>query len=146
MELVNYYTILKIDRLADLDTIKKAFRREIALYHPDKNKSESAKAHFNLLVEGFDILSNPEKRKAYDDMLERSTTNKPILIEQKKQEQYTEWKKEAKKKSDTYWFTDLTDLLLLDLFLDVGLSSLFSGTESLIDGLDDSLGDIFDIF
>ena len=146
MELVNYYTILKIDRLADLDTIKKAFRREIALYHPDKNKSEGAKAHFNLLVEGFDILSNPEKRKAYDDMLERSTTNKPILIEQKKQEQYTEWKKEAKKKSDTYWFTDLTDLLLLDLFLDVGLSSLFSGTESLIDGLDDSLGDIFDIF
>ncbi|MBR9845919.1 MAG: DnaJ domain-containing protein [Algicola sp.] len=146
MELVNYYTVLKIDTSADLDTIKKAFRREIALYHPDKNKSEGAKAHFNLLVEGFDILSNPEKRKAYDDMLERSTTNKPILIEQKKQQQYTEWKKEAKKKSDTYWLTDLTDLLLLDLFLDVGLSSLFSGTESLIDGLDDSLGDIFDIF
>ena len=146
MELVNYYTILKIDRLADLDTIKKAFRREIALYHPDKNKSEGAKAHFNLLVEGFDILSNPEKRKAYDDMLERSTTNKLILIEQKKQEQYTEWKKEAKKKSDTYWLTDLSDLLLLDLFLDVGLSSLFSGTDNLIDGLGESLGDIFDIF
>lgn len=146
MELINYYEILKIEKSADLDTIKKTFRREIALYHPDKNKSEGAKAHFNLLVEGFDILSNSEKRLAYDEMLNISSSNKPIIIEHKKQEQYKEWKKEAKKKSDTYWFTDLSDLLLLDLFLDFGLSSLFSGTENLIDGLGDSLGDIFDIF
>lgn len=146
MELVNYYHLLKVDKTADLDTIKKAFRHEIALYHPDKNKSEDAKAHFDLLVEGFDILSNTEKRKTYDDMLKASATNKPVLIEPKKQEQYTEWKKDAKKKSDTFWLTDLSDLLLLDLFLDVGLSSLFSGTENLIEGFEDSLGDIFDIF
>lgn len=146
MELVNYYHLLKVDKTADLDTIKKAFRHEIALYHPDKNKSEGAKAHFDLLVEGFDILSNTEKRKTYDDMLKASATNKPVLIEPKKQEQYTEWKKDAKKKSDTFWLTDLSDLLLLDLFLDVGLSSLFSGTENLIEGFEDSLGDIFDIF
>ena len=146
MELVNYYHILKVEPSADLDTIKKAFRHEIALYHPDKNKCEGAKAHFDLLVEAFDILSNVEKRKAYDEMLKASATNKPVLIEPKKQEQYTEWKKDAKKKSDTFRLTDLSDLLLLDLFLDVGLSSLFSGTENLIDGLGDSLGDIFDIF
>ena len=146
MELINYYKLLKIEQSADLDTIKKAFRNEIALYHPDKNKSEGAKAHFNLLVEGFDILSNPEKRKSYDTMLRYSTSNKPVVIESKKEEQYKEWKKEAKKKSETLWITDLTDLLVLDLFLDVGLSSLFSGTDSLIDGIEDSLGDIFDIF
>lgn len=146
MELVNYYELLKIETSADLNTIKKAFRREIALYHPDKNKSEGAKVHFNVLVEGFDILSNPEKRKAYDAMLGFSVTNKPVIIEQKKQEQYREWKKEAKKKSDTYWLTDLSDLLLLDLFLDVGLSSLFSGSDDLIDGIGNSLGDLFDIF
>lgn len=146
MELINYYKLFNIEASADVTTIKKAFRREIALYHPDKNKSEGAKTHFDLLVEGFDILSNAEKRKAYDAMLKTCETNKPIVIEQKKQEQYTEWKKEAKKKSDTYWLTDLSDLLLLDLFLDVGLSSLFSGADNLIDGLGDSLGDIFDIF
>lgn len=146
MELVNYYHILNVETSADLDTIKKAFRKEIALYHHDKNESEGAKAHFNLLVEGFDILSNPEKRAAYDKMLNTSATHKPIIIEQKKQEQYTDWKKEAKKKSDTYWSTDLSELLLLDLFLDVGLSGLFSGSENLIDSLEDSLGDIFDIF
>ncbi|WP_052172569.1 J domain-containing protein [Psychroserpens jangbogonensis] len=147
MELINYYDILKVEKSADLDTIKKAFRNEIALYHPDKNKSEGAKEHFILLVEGFDILSNPEKRKAYDAMLGTSATNKPVVIEAKKQEQqYTEWKKEAKKKSDTFRLTDLSDLILLDLFFDVGLSSLFSGSENLIDGLGDSLGDIFDIF
>jgi len=146
MELINYYDILRVEKSADLDTIKKSFRNEIALYHPDKNKSENAKTHFNLLVEGFDILSNPEKRNAYDAMLETSATNKPVIIESNKQEQYTEWKKEAKKKSDTFRLTDLSDLLLLDLFFDVGISSLFSGTENLIEGLEDSLGDIFDIF
>lgn len=146
MELINYYSILKVEKSADLDTIKKAFRNEIALYHPDKNNSEGAKAHFNLLVEGFDILSHPEKRKAYDAMLESTSTKTPVIIEPKKQEQYNEWKKQAKKKSDTFRLTDLSDLLLLDLFLDAGLSSLFSGTDTLIDGLGESLGDIFDIF
>jgi DnaJ-class molecular chaperone len=146
MELINYYTILKVEKSADLDTIKKAFRNEIALYHPDKNKSEDAKVHFQLLVEGFDILSHPEKRKAYDAMLESSSRTTPVIIESKEQEQYNEWKRQAKKKSDTFRLTDLSDLLLLDLFLDAGLSSLFSGTDTLIDGLGDSLGDIFDIF
>jgi DnaJ-class molecular chaperone len=146
MELINYYNILNVEKSADLDTIKKAFRNEIALYHPDKNNSEGAKVHFNLLVEGFDILSHSEKRKAYDEMLESSSSTAPVVIESKNQEQYKEWKKEAKKKSDTFRLTDLSDLLLLDLFLDAGLSSLFSGTDNLIDGIEDSLGDIFDIF
>ena len=46
MELINYYDILNVEKSADLDTIKKAFRNEIALYHPDKNKSEGAKTAF----------------------------------------------------------------------------------------------------
>ncbi|WP_323788053.1 J domain-containing protein [Psychroserpens sp.] len=146
MELINYYELLNVESSADLDTIKKAFRREIALYHPDKNTSEGAKVQFDLLVEAFEMLSDSEKRKAYDEMLSTSATNKPVRIEPKQQEQYTEWKKEAKKKSEIYWLSDLSDLLVLDLFLDVGLSSLFSGTDNLLDGLGDSLGDIFDIF
>lgn len=150
MELVNYYKLLNIENTADLNTIKKAFRREIALYHPDKNKSPDSRAHFDMLVEAFDILSNTEKRLAYDAMLRTSGTNKPLIIELEKQEQYeeqyTEWKKEAKKKSETYWYKDLEDLLILDLFLSVGFDSFFDGIDSITDGLGDSIGDIFDIF
>ena len=144
MALQNYYRLLNIDTSADLDTIKKAFRTEIALYHPDNNKSEGAKLRFELLVEAFEILSNPKKRNAYDAMLKASNTNKPVVIEPKSEAQYQEWKKESRKKSDNYWETSLTELLLLDVFLDAGLGGLFSG--DLLDGMEDTLGDLFDIF
>nr|WP_321233325.1 DnaJ domain-containing protein [uncultured Psychroserpens sp.] len=144
MELQNYYRLLHIEKSADIDAIKKAFRTEIALYHPDNNKSEGAKVRFNLLVEAFDILSNPKKREAYDNMLDATQANKPVIIEPKAEAQYEEWKKESKKKSKDYWNTSLTELLVLDIFLEAGFSGLFSG--NLLDGIGDSLGDIFDIF
>lgn len=147
MQLINYYDILNIEPTADLDTIKKAFRSEIALYHPDNNKSEGAKARFDLIVEGFDILSNPKKRKAYDQMLRSREANSPVLVTPEAEFQYKEWKKEAKKKSNDYWLKDLKDLLILDIFLEVGMNGLFFGAEELLDGLGDSLGDILgDIF
>lgn len=146
MELANYYQLLNIDASADLDAIKKAFRTEIALYHPDNNKSDGAKARFELLVEGFEILSHPTKRETYDAILRSTETNKPMLIEPKAEEQYKEWKTEAKKKSKTYWDGSLAELLVLDIFLEAGFTGLFSATGNILDGLGDSLGDIFDIF
>lgn len=133
----NYYDILKIDSKSDLPAIKKAFRKEIALYHPDKNPNESAKAHFDDLVEAFDILSDAEKRKAYDAMLKASLSNKPIVIEQ--EEHYKKWQQESKKTSKKYKTTTLEELLLLDIFLDVGFSGIF-------DDFGDAIGDIFDLF
>ncbi|MCD2259850.1 J domain-containing protein [Psychroserpens luteolus] len=147
MELQNYYQLLNIEKTADLETIKRAFRQEIAMYHPDKNSSEGARARFELLVEGFNILSNTKKREAYDRMLNTSETNKPMVIAPKAEQQYQEWKAESKKKSKEYWNTSLAELLLLDIFLETELlGGLLSGTEDLLDGLGDSLGDIFDIF
>jgi DnaJ-class molecular chaperone len=147
MELVNYYTILKIDVSADLDTIKKAFRKEIALYHPDNNTSEGAKAHFDLLVEGFHILSNPERRNAYDKMLSTSKNDLPIGINEPIEEfQYKEWKKESKTKSNDYWDSSLLELLALDIFIEAGFAGLTFGAEELFDGLGDIAGDIFDVF
>jgi DnaJ-class molecular chaperone len=144
MELQNYYRLLNIETSADTDTLKKAFRTEIALYHPDNNKSEGAKVRFELLVEAFDILSHPKKREAYDKLLQSSETNIPVIIEPKAEEQYKEWKKESKKKSESYWSTSLAELLVLDIFIDAGLNGLFSG--DLLDGIGDSLGDIGDLF
>ena len=140
--ITNYYTLLNIDQSADLETIKKAFRKEIALYHPDNNSSPEARERFELLVEGFDILSNEEKRRNYDALLKHEATNKPIVIEQK--QQYEEWQKEAKKKSKSYEGIGLEELLLLDIFVLNGdfLDGLLSGADGIFDGL----GDIFDIF
>ena len=145
--MTNYYQLLNIEPNANLETIKKAFRREIAVYHPENNKSPEAKTHFNLLVEAFDILSDSDKRRCYDEMLKYEATNKPIIIEQK--QQYEEWQKEAKKKSKKYSEDySLEDLLLLDLFILNGdmLDGIFSGADDLIDGVSDGLGDIFDLF
>lgn len=146
MELPNYYEILKIDRSADLDTIKKAFRREIALYHPDKNKSETARTQFELIVEAFNVLSKQERRASYDKWLESSSHRQLVAVEPAKEEQYKEWKKEAKQKSEDYWFKDLSDLLLLDIFLSTGWDGLFDQTDSLLDGIGDVLGDLGDFF
>lgn len=147
MIISNYYKILKIEKTSDLDAIKKAFRREIALYHPDKNKSEDAKPHFDLIIEGFHILSNPERRNAYDKMLFSSEENIPVIINKPIEEfQYKEWKQESKKKAKTYRDYSLAELLVMDIFLEAGFNGLFSVGGDLLEGLGDSLGDVFDIF
>lgn len=154
MELQNYYRLLNIEPSADLDTIKKAFRTEIALYHPDNNTSEGARVRFDMLVEAFDILSNTNKRKVYDEMLSKTFTKSELAVSPSEEEQfeewqYQDWQKEAKKKSKNYWDTPLSELLVLDIFLEAGMTGLFSGVDDLLDGLGDSLdgiGDILDVF
>ena len=119
MELTNYYNALKIEKSAELDTIKKAFRTEIALYHPDNNSSIDARAQFDLLMEGFHILSDPERRNAYDKMLLTSKTNVPFIINEPIEEfQYNEWKQESKKNSQGYWDGSIAELLVTDIFLE----------------------------
>ena len=147
MELQNYYRLLNIEKSADLNAIKKAFRTKIALYHPDNNKSEAARARFDLLMEGFHILSNPERRNAYDKMLLPTENNVPVIINEPIEEfQYKEWKQDSKKTSQGYWDGTLGELLLTEIFLEVSFNGLLFGTDELLDGIGDSLGDIFDIF
>ena len=147
MTIKNYYNILKVEPNSDLETIKKAFRKEIAIYHPENNKTEEAKSKFDDTIEAFDVLSKPEKRKAFDEILNNQKKNIPVVLEQKQEEQYKEWHKEAKKKSKKYSETTLTDILALDLLLDIALiDGLLNGSDDLIDGIGDTIGDIFDIF
>ncbi|MCK0109262.1 J domain-containing protein [Flavobacteriaceae bacterium S0825] len=147
MTIKNYYNILKVEPNSDLETIKKAFRKEIAIYHPENNKTEEAKSKFDDIIEAFDVLSIPEKRKAFDEILNNQKKNTPVVLEQKQEEQYKDWHKEAKKKSKKYRKTTLTDILALDLLLNVDVvGGLLSETDNLIDGLSDSIGDILDIF
>ncbi len=141
--ITDYYSILNINKDADFDTIKKAFRTQIALYHPENNKSPEAKEKFDIIIEAFNVLSDKEKRKDYDIILEKSFSNKPMVITKKEEQNYKDWQKEAKKKSKKSWESDLTDLLLLDLFLDVGMFGLFDDFGDIIG---DTIGDVFDLF
>jgi len=62
----DYYRILGVDKSANEKDIKKAFRRLAKEYHPDANPNPSAEAKFKEINEAYETLSNPEKRKLYD--------------------------------------------------------------------------------
>ena len=60
------YEVLGVSRDATDDEIKKAFRRQARKLHPDVNKSPNAEEEFKELNEAYDVLSDPQKRSAYD--------------------------------------------------------------------------------
>ncbi len=63
----DYYEVLGVDRNADEDTLKKAYRKLAKKYHPDMNPGDKdAEAKFKEATEAYGILSDPEKRKQYD--------------------------------------------------------------------------------
>lgn len=63
----DYYAILEINRTANHDEIKKAYKRMALKYHPDKNDHPQAAEHFQDVAAAFEILSDKEKRQIYDN-------------------------------------------------------------------------------
>lgn len=62
----DFYDILGVSRDAPADEIKSAYRKLARKYHPDVNKSDDAGARFREATEAYEALSDPEKRKLYD--------------------------------------------------------------------------------
>ena len=63
----DYYKILGVDKSASESEIKKAYRKSAIKYHPDKNPDDKeAEAKFKEAAEAYEILSDDEKRAAYD--------------------------------------------------------------------------------
>ena len=63
----DYYSILGISRNSCENDIKKAYKKLAFQYHPDKNKSDDAETKFREISEAYDILSNADKRRMYDN-------------------------------------------------------------------------------
>jgi len=69
MEYKDYYKSLGVDRKASEDEIKKAYRKLAMQYHPDRNPGDqSAEDKFKDINEAYQVLSDPEKRKRYDQL------------------------------------------------------------------------------
>jgi len=62
----DYYETLDVSRNAPTEEIKKAFRKLAMRYHPDRNREDGAEARFKEIGEAYEVLSDSEKRAAYD--------------------------------------------------------------------------------
>lgn len=65
----NYYEILGVDKNADLDTIKKAYRKLVRKYHPDVSKEPDAVQKTAEVNEAYETLKDTQRRTEYDEML-----------------------------------------------------------------------------
>ena len=68
MEFRDYYKVLAVERTASADEIRKAYRRLAHKYHPDVSKEPNAEARFKEMQESYEVLKDPEKRAAYDQL------------------------------------------------------------------------------
>jgi len=68
MQYKDYYAIMGVDRKATQDEIKRTYRKLARKYHPDVSKEADAEVRFKELGEAYEVLKDPEKRAAYDQL------------------------------------------------------------------------------
>jgi curved DNA-binding protein len=68
MEYRDYYKVLGVSKEASSDEIKKKYRRLARKYHPDVSKEKNAEEKFKEVQEAYEVLKDPAKRKAYDQI------------------------------------------------------------------------------
>ena len=63
----DFYSVLGVDKNADVAAIKKKYRELAVIYHPDKNQGDpKSEARFKEIAEAYEVLGNPQKKKEYD--------------------------------------------------------------------------------
>jgi len=76
--MTDFYSALGVPSSASTADIKTAFRRLAAHYHPDRNASPDAPARFRSVQEAYEVLSDDDKRQAYDDNRRRNLLDDPL--------------------------------------------------------------------
>ena len=71
MEFKDYYKVMGVARDATDAQIKQAYRKLARKYHPDVSKEKDAEARFKDVGEAYEVLKDPEKRAAYDQVGQR---------------------------------------------------------------------------
>src|ERR1700735_2026779 len=68
MQYRDYYEILGVTRGAEADEVKRAYRKLARKFHPDVSKEKNAETKFKEVQEAYEVLRDPEKRAAYDQL------------------------------------------------------------------------------
>jgi curved DNA-binding protein len=68
MEFKDYYEVLGVDRGVSDEDLRRAYRKLARQYHPDVSKEPNAEVRMRDINEAYDVLSDPAKRTAYDDL------------------------------------------------------------------------------
>ena len=111
----DYYKILGVDRGASREDIRKAYRKLARKYHPDINPgNKEAENKFKEISVAYDVLSDPEKRKLYDEFGEAGLA---AGFDPEKARSYRQWQEQSARSGGTQEF-DAGDLG--DLFGDLG--------------------------
>jgi DnaJ-class molecular chaperone len=74
----DHYAALGLASSATLADIKKAYRQKAAYYHPDRNDAEDAADRFRAVQAAYDVLSDTDKRQAFDDNRRRNLLDNPL--------------------------------------------------------------------
>jgi len=74
----DHYAALGLSNGASLADIKKAFRQQASVDHPDRNTDADAPQRFRAVQEAYEVLSDDVKRQAYDDNRRRNLLDSPI--------------------------------------------------------------------
>jgi len=76
--LKDHYAALGVSSAATLAEIKKAFRQQAGLHHPDRSAAEGSAARFRSVQEAYDVLADDTKRTAYDNNRKRNLLDNPL--------------------------------------------------------------------
>lgn len=76
--MTDHYAALGLSSAATLADVKKAFRQKASFYHPDRNAAPDAAARFRAVQQAYEVLSDADKRRAYDDNRRRNLLDSPI--------------------------------------------------------------------
>lgn len=74
----DHYAALGLSASATLAEIKKAYRQQASLHHPDRNAEATAAQRFRAVQEAYDVLADADKRQAYDDNRRRNLLDQPL--------------------------------------------------------------------